>query len=66
MSVTTPEKQRWVVNNVDELTVATVKVLATSRGYTMGYVIDLAVEYFSRKVIFEKDKTLAWSLPDDF
>ena len=66
MSVTTPEKQRWVVNNVDELTVATVKVLATSRGYTMGYVIDLAVEYFSRKVIFEKDKTLAWSLPDVF
>ena len=33
---------------------------------TLKTVIDLAVEYFSRKVIFEKDKTLAWSLPDAF
>ncbi len=66
MSVTTPQKQRWVVNNVDELTIAAVKTLATSKGYSMGYVIDLAVEYFSRKVIFEKDKPLHWSLPDDF
>lgn len=66
MSVTTPNKQRWVVNNVDELTIAVVKTLATSKGYSMGFVLDLAVEYFGRKVRFENGKPLTWSLPDDF
>jgi hypothetical protein len=66
MSMAMRDKQRFVVNNVDSLTVASVKVLATSSHQTMGRILDLAVEYFSRKVVFEKDKPLKWSLPDDF
>jgi hypothetical protein len=60
------DKQRWVVNNVDSLSVASLKVLAASKGQSIGYTLDQAIEYFSRKVVFDKDKPLSWSLPDDF
>jgi hypothetical protein len=59
------EKTRWVVH-CDPLTVAAVKALAASGHYSIGYVLDQAVEYFSRKVQFDEDKPLQWVLPDDF
>lgn len=66
MQVPTGRKQRWVISNVDEMTVRSVKVLAGSGHYSMGYVLDMAVEYFSRKIVLEGDKPLQWSLPDDY
>jgi antitoxin component of RelBE/YafQ-DinJ toxin-antitoxin module len=59
------KKQRWVVH-CDDLTVATLKTLAATSHQSIGYTLDQAVEYFARKVQFEKDKPLKWSLPDDF
>jgi len=58
-------KQRWVID-CDPATVAAIKVLAAAKHQPMGATLDLAVEYFSRKVQFEKNKPLQWSLPDDF
>jgi hypothetical protein len=66
MSLSRRDKQRWVVNNVDTLTVASIKVLATSKHQSVGYTLDQAVEYFSRKVKFTKEHPLKWELPDDF
>lgn len=59
------QKQRWVVH-CDPLTVQAVKALASSSGFSIGHVLDTAVEYFSRKVEFDEDKPLKWSLPSDF
>lgn len=66
MYVSSSDKQRWVIQKVDPLTIEAVKALASSSGYSMGKVVDLAVEYFSKKVHFEHERPLKWSLPDDF
>jgi hypothetical protein len=59
------QKQRWVIH-CDPLTIAAVKALAASKKQSIGYTLDQAVEYFSRKVTFDGDKPLNWDLPDDF
>lgn len=59
------EKARWVVH-CDPLTIASVKVLAATKKQSIGYTLDQAVEYFGRKVQFEKEHPLKWELPDDF
>jgi hypothetical protein len=59
------DRQRWVVK-CDPLTVAVIKSLAATGHYSMGYVLDMCVEYFGRKVHFDKDKPLQWYPPDDF
>jgi hypothetical protein len=66
MDIPGTQKQRWVVYGVDPLTIASLKVLATSSGYSTGHVLDLVVEYFGKKIRFEADRPLKWSLPDDF
>jgi hypothetical protein len=57
--------QRWVVH-CDPLTIAAIKTLAAAKKQSIGYTLDQAVEYFSRKVQFVEDKPLHWMLPDDF
>jgi hypothetical protein len=59
------EKVRWVVN-CDPLTIEAVKTLAASGHYSIGYVLDMCVEYFSRKVSFDEKHPLKWYQPDDF
>lgn len=59
------EKDRWVVH-CDPLTIATVKALAAAKKQSIGYTLDQAIEYFSRKVQLDKDKPLKWELPHDF
>lgn len=61
--MTKPE--RWVVH-VDPLTAASIKTLAVAKHQSVGYTLDQAVEYFARKIKFDKDKPLQWALPDDF
>ena len=58
-------RYRWVVQ-CDPLTAASIKVLAAAQHKSIGYTLDQAVEYFSRKVQFTKDEPLKWRLPDDF
>jgi hypothetical protein len=60
------DKQRWVVNNVDPLTIDVIKTLATSNKQSMGHTLDQVVEYFSRKIVISTDKPFTWQLPDDF
>lgn len=66
MSLSRDDRQRWVINGVDPLTVEAIKVLATSKRQSIAFTLDQAVEYFSRKVVFDKNMPLKWSLPDDF
>jgi hypothetical protein len=66
MDVKPMGKQRWVLTSVDTETVEAVKALSGTSELSMSGVVDLAVEYFSRKVVFVKDRPLRWDLPDDF
>ena len=66
MSSLMSNKQRWVVNNVDELTIDVVKQLASANKQSMGYTLDQAVEYFSRKIRLSDGPPFTWQLPDDF
>lgn len=59
------KKDRWVVH-CDPLTIAAIKTLAVAKKQSIGYTLDQAVEYFSRKVQFSEDTPLKWELPDDF
>jgi len=60
------DKQRWVLTGVNPETVAAIKVLSTSKRQSMSRTVDLAVEYFCRKVVFYKDEPLKWDLPVDW
>lgn len=66
MNPATPDKYRWVIQNVDALTIASIKTLAATSHQSIGHTLDQAVEYFCRKLVFDKDKPLKWTLPDDF
>ena len=58
MSLSTRDRTRWVLTNVDQLTVDTVK--------SMSYTVDQAVEYFARKITLSSKTPFRWMLPDDF
>ena len=49
----------------DELTIASVKTLAATKKWSLGHTLDTIVEYYCRKVSFDKDKPLVWYEPDD-
>jgi hypothetical protein len=66
MPMSRGDKQRWVIHNVDPLTIASIKTLAIAKRQSIGYTLDQAVEYFCRKVQLSKDQPLKWTLPDDF
>jgi len=66
MDVPGVNKQRWVVLNVDPLTVDAVKALAAAKRWSVGHTLDTAVEYFSRKVNLYDGAPGKWDLPDDF
>lgn len=59
-------RTRWVIRDVDELTIQAVKSLAASANQSVGYTLDQIVEYFGRKVEFDEDKPLKWHLPSDW